>query len=190
MSDAPVLTAAEKADRVLWRQARDDYTHALQLASDAWKGLGCEVDDATLQAASATILIHMKHLRESSHRAASQPSTARTAMTSGSINPGANPQASGAVPACPKCKGRMNDVRGDKRSDKSPDFVCAQENGDCGKPSKDKKKWFPTASWVEKPNPNAANGQPNAMAGKNADPQSYDDPPPGLGDAAEDDLPF
>jgi hypothetical protein len=158
------------ADRALWVAAKQDYTHALAIAQEAWGENG---DPHAVQAAAATILIHITKLRNESHIVVRVPPAAATSSTTPAVS-------SVAVPPCPKCKGAMKDVRNQKRSEKSPDFECLQEKGDCGKP---KTKWFATGSWVDKlPPRNGANSQP-VPAG------SYDDPPPALQDGT-DDLPF
>jgi hypothetical protein len=167
------------ADRALWVAAKQDFDRALRVAFEVWRGIELHEqvpDDAVLQASAATILIHMTKLRNESHIVVKVPPAAATSSTTPAVS-------SVAVPPCPKCKGAMKDVRNQKRSEKSPDFECLQEKGDCGKPNKDKTKWFATGSWVDKlPPRNGANSQP-VPAG------SYDDPPPALRDES-DDLPF
>jgi hypothetical protein len=109
------------AERALWKQAQDDYDHALKIASKAWADRGHAHDDTTVQAAAATVLIHVTKLRQDSPRAAAQPSTAPAAMTR-EVSPAS--QASAAVPPCPQCGGEMWDNRGKKKNPKGPDFKC------------------------------------------------------------------
>ena len=166
-------------ERALWVQASDDYAHALAIAKKAWLTADwADVEPNVVQAATATVLIHITKLRESSHRTAAPSSTARAAV---------NPKlpASGApvaVPPCPQCGGEMWDNRGRKKNPKAPDFVCKDKQG-----CKDD-KGYTTGLWER--DLKAGNGRPNAMAGKNAQPESYQDRPDALAEDGGDDLPF
>jgi hypothetical protein len=180
MTDAAAMTPAERA---LWVQAKLDYDHALAIANDVWKG--CEQTDGgpertadALQAATATILIHVKHLRESSHRTAA-PSTAAPAAVKRDETRGAS-QASGAVPPCPQCGGEMWDNRGKKKNPKSADFACKQKNGACVN-----EKGYKTGVWEEKAKPNGARGAAHARPT-----EGYDEMPSGIAEDESDSLPF
>ena len=168
-------------DRALWAAAQEDYTNALKIAEKAWSDAGhAGVEDSTIQAAAATVLIHITKLRSETHIHVKVPQSAAPSPTE--VKAAAQ---WGAVPPCPKCKGAMKDVRSEKRSEKSPDFTCLQEKGDCGKPNKDKTKWFATGAWVDKLPPR--NGNP--LAGQTT-PQTFEQPPVALADDGPDDLPF
>jgi hypothetical protein len=170
------------AERALWVQAKQDYTHALKIALETWDANAPSSTAEAIQAASATILIHVKHLRESSARTAA-PSSAAPAAVKRDETRGPS-QASGAVPPCPQCGGRTK--RMEKRGEKSPDFQCLQDNGKCGKASKNGDKWFATGIWAKDlPKPNGARGasQPRPAEG-------YDQVPAGLAEDEGDSLPF
>jgi hypothetical protein len=161
-------------DRALWVAAQEDYTNALKIAEKAWQTASERIpEDATIQAAAATILIHITKLRSEERIHVRVPPPAATTQTTV-----AQPSVAG-IPACKKCGGAME--RGEKRSEKSPDFVCLQQKGDCGSPSKDKKKWYATGQWIDKP---ATSAPRTAPAG------SYDEMPPQLEADGGDDLPF
>jgi uncharacterized protein YbaR (Trm112 family) len=170
-------------DRALWVAAKEDYKHALAIAGEAWGG---GVPHDVIQAATATVLIHITKLRQEERihvRVPTGTAAPRPAVVPMSQRGLDSSQAAAAVPPCPKCKGSMR-VNAEKRSEKSPDFICEQEKGDCGTPSKDKKKWFPTGAWIDKlPPRNGANTKP-VPAG------SYDDMPPALDDEGDTGLPF
>ena len=168
-------------DRALWAAAQEDYTNALAIARKAW---GADADQQAVQAAAATVLIHITKLRNESHMLVKIPGTIPQSAAPSPTEVKAAAQW-GAVPPCPKCKGAMKDVRSEKRSEKSPDFTCLQEKGDCGKPNKDKTKWFATGAWVDKLPPR--NGNP--LAGQTT-PQTFEQPPVALADDGPDDLPF
>jgi hypothetical protein len=174
------MTAAPMTDhdRALWVAAKQDYTHALAIAQAAWQESGKSgVPYDVIQAAAATILIHITKLRseERLHVKIPAPSAAPAETKAAS-------QSVAVPPPCKKCGGATE--RAQKRSEKSPDFVCLQQKGDCGKPSKDKTKWFPTGQWAEPLKPN----QPNALAGR-TDRESFEESPAGL-DEDSDSLPF
>jgi hypothetical protein len=79
----------------------------------------------------------------------------------------------------------MKDVRAEKRNEKSPDFSCLQQNGQCGKPSKDGKKWFPTAKWADKTPAHAV-----AATIRDRVDEAFDQFPKALQQEGGDDLPF
>jgi hypothetical protein len=163
------------SERALWIAAKNDYTHALKIALEAWAKADVDIPTDTIQAAAATILIHVTKLRGEERLHVRVPPSAAPAETKAAAQ-------SAAVPPCRKCGGAMEWVT-EKRSEKAPDFVCLQQKGDCGTPSKDKKKWFPTGSWIDKlPPRNGANSKP-VPAG------SFDDMPEALIDS-DDDPPF
>lgn len=181
------MTAAmTDSERALWIAAKHDYEHALLCAIDTWHAAGLTPDNVSLQAATATLLIHVTKLRseERIHVRVPQSPAPAAVKREGSQTS----QAAVAVPPCKKCGGATKDVRNEKRTDKSPDFVCAQEKGDCGKPSKDKSKWFPTGAWIDKPAANGGNVRPNPLVGQTAA-ESFGDKPAMLQDET-DDLPF
>ena len=156
-------------DRALWAAAQEDYTNALKIAEKAWSDAGhAGVEDSTIQAAAATVLIHITKLRSETHihvkvpqSAAPSPTEVKTATQSG------------AVPPCPACGGEMWDNRGKKKNPKAADFTCKQKNGEC------MSKGYKTGVWLDKL-PSRSKPVP---AG------SFDDMPPAL-DEGEDSLPF
>jgi hypothetical protein len=161
------------AERLLWATAQQDYDHAFKIAQKAWIS---QPDDAVIQAATATILIHVTKLRESSHRTAA-PSSAAPAAVKRDETRGPS-QASGAVPPCPKCSGKMWDNRASKKKETQPDFVCRDKNCKDGK--------FTTALWEKDlPKPNGAKGQSQPRPT-----EGYDQVPAGLAEDRDDDLPF
>lgn len=174
-------------DAELWVKAQQDYLIALRGANKAWAEAGLTVSNDALQAGAATLLIHLTKLRE---RGGVTPQPAAAAATRGggstaSAAVGVPRAVGGATPPCPACGGVMKDARAEKRSDKSPDFVCLQQHGTCVKAGA-KGKMYPTATWAEK-------GPALAMATsiRQQVDEGYDKMPRALqGGAAEDDLPF
>lgn len=170
------------SDRALWVAAQDDYKNALAIAlkvlreRQAEDGDLPELDWPAIQAAAATVLIHFNKMASSDRLHVKVPSAAAT-------DGGRSTVSAGGTPSCPQCGGAMEPNR-NKKSEKAPDFVCLQENGPCGKRSKDGKYFNKTGKWIEPVNPKGAKGnaQPVAAGG-------YDDPPPGIA-PEDDDLPF
>jgi hypothetical protein len=177
-------------DRALWVAAQEDYTNALAIAVKAWRADDAAVDDATIQAAAATILIHITKLRSEERihvrvpeeavpgfgrgpRAVASKAIAEAMSKAGAL------AVAGIPPACPQCGGKVWDNRENKKNPKAPDWKCRD------KECKDD-KGFTTGGWVEKPKA----GKANAYAGKNAQPSSYEEPPVALREPGEDDLPF
>jgi hypothetical protein len=162
-------------DRALWAAAQEDYTNALAIATKAWSQYASSPE--AIQAAAATVLIHITKLRSEPHIrvhvphvAAPQPAEAKTAAQSGAVPPG--------IPAaCPKCNGKVWDNRENKKNPKAPDWKCRD------KACVDE-KGFTTGGWVEKPK---AGGR-FAVAGAKPPAQSFDELPEQLDD--NDDLPF
>jgi hypothetical protein len=158
-------------DRALWAAAQEDYKKALAIAENAWAGSGqANVDGATIQAAAATVLIHITKLRSEPRihvQVPPQPVPATAAPSSGAV-----------PPACPKCGGGIYDNRDNKKNPKAPDWKCKS------KTCLDPKTGYVTAGWVKDA------GKANAYAGKNNDASSYEQPPVALQDEGPDDLPF
>jgi hypothetical protein len=159
-------------DRALWVAAQDDYTKALLIAAEAWKGIK-EATPEAIQAATATILIHITKLRseERLHVKVGPVAVKRDDTQSA---PSQAPAA--AIPsACPQCGGKVWDNRDNKKNPKAPDWKCRD------KECKDD-KGFTTGGWVDKPKGKGANSKP-VPAG------SFDDLPPAL-DEEDSGLPF
>ena len=150
-------------------QANDDYFAALKIARHHWPE---DTDPAVIQAATATVLIHIKELRKAG------PSAPQAAQ-SRPAGPGrAAPASAGPVPPCPTCGGPAWDNRKQKKNPKAPDFRCKDKNclDDEGRV---------TAWWVEKKgNQNTAYAERVAR-----EPESFDKMPAALQDD-DDDLPF
>ena len=153
-------------------QANSDYEVALKIARHHWPE---ETENAVIQAAAATVLIHLKELRKSQELGRRfdllQPSSAapQAGQTSArTARPGPAP----AVPPCPACGGDAWDNRQTKKTSTSPDFRC--KNKLC----KDAQGRV-TAWWVAK----------QAAQRKAPTTQGYDDMPEALQDD-DDDLPF
>jgi hypothetical protein len=173
------MTAAmTDSERALWVQAKADYTHALAIARDAWSGI-LDVDEPlpydAIQAATATLIIHVTKLRgeERLHvrvpQHAATPAETKTAAQSVAVPP---------IPsACPKCGGKVWDNRENKKNPKAPDWKCRDKN------CLDEKTGFTTGGWADKPKGKGANSKP-VPAG------SFDDLPPALQDDDSGDLPF
>lgn len=145
-------------ETALWKQVQADYSHAVAISLKVWgdndpKG-EFAVPYEVIQAGAATCIIHMLKLRELPRGAEHTPLAPPVAVSSGGqVNLRQPSKAPAGVPPCPQCGGPLLDKRATKRTDKSPDFVCAQTNGACGKPSKDGAKWYPTGKWADKPSP-------------------------------------
>ena len=151
------------SERALWVAAKDDYTKALKIATEAWPDA---VDYTTLQAATATVLIHITKLRSEPRihvKVPSAPSAPATAAQSSAAVP----------PQCPKCGGGIWDNRENKKNPKAPDWKCKSKT--CVDD-----KGYVTAGWIK--SKGGANNQP-VPAG------SYDDIPEALNND-NDDLPF
>ena len=155
-------------DRALWQAAQEDYEKAYKIACKVWNADAKAVDDAALQAATATILIHWKELGQENRIHVKVPQSA--APTPAEVKTATQ---SGAVPPCPACGGEMWDNRGKKKNPKAADFTCKQKNGEC------MSKGYKTGVWLDKL-PSRSKPVP---AG------SFDDMPPAL-DEGEDSLPF
>lgn len=165
-----------ESERLLWVQAKQDYSHALAIATEAW-GSVPQVDGTTLQAATATVLIHITKLRQDGTiRSLVRPAAPTAVKREGAPTS----QASVAVPACPQCGGDMWDNRGRKKNPKAPDFKC-----------KDKScvdaKGYNTGCWEKdlKPSPVMA-----AAMAQQKPPRPFADLPEALEDGEGDDLPF
>jgi hypothetical protein len=159
-------------DRALWAAAQEDYTNALKIASKTWTEVTtpCVVNAEALQAAAATVLIHVGKLRSEPRihvQVPPQPVPATAAPSSGAV-----------PPSCPKCGGGVYDNRDNKKNPKAPDWKCKS------KTCLDPKTGYVTAGWVKDA------GKANAYAGKNNDASSYEQPPVALQDGDGDDLPF
>jgi hypothetical protein len=162
------------ADRTLWVAARDDYEKARKIAQALWP----EAEDTVVQAATATLLIHHKDLsRENRVHVRVPPAAVKGDVV-------ASQGAAGDIPSCPQCGGAV-EANPNKRSEKAPDYVCIQENGPCGKRSKDGKYFNKTGIWNEKLNPNGAKGNAHPIPAG-----GYDQRPAALDDPADGDLPF
>jgi len=172
------------SDNALWVQAQKDYETSLRAAVKSWDNLGVQPPDAeTLQSAAATILIHYNKLAGQDRLHVKVPSAAATdgGKSTGSVG-GIPSSRAGHAPECPSCGGPMR-VNDQKRGEKSPDFICVQANGACGKTNA-KGKWYATGKWADKPNPRGAKGNATPVAAG-----GYDEPPPGIA-PEDDDLPF
>jgi hypothetical protein len=169
-------------DRALWVAAQEDYTNALAVAKKSWSST-LDVDHSVIQAAAATILIHITKLRSEPRIHVQVPAAlAGHPSGKGDVAPPFNPEkapAAGIPSACPQCGGKVWDNRENKKNPKAPDWKCRD------KECKDD-KGFTTGGWVEKPKA----GKPNAYAGKNAQPSSYEEPPVALAEDEGDSLPF
>jgi hypothetical protein len=175
------MTAAPmtESERALWVQAKQDYTHALKIAEEAWPE---GTDNLAIQAAAATILIHITKLRGEERLHVRVPPQAAPAAVKRDDTSPAPSQAPVAVPPCPQCGGEMWDNRGKKKNPKGADFTCKQKNGECVND-----KGFKTGLWEK--DLKKGNGRPNALAGRN-DAASYEQPPVALADDGDGDLPF
>jgi hypothetical protein len=153
-------------DRALWVAAKDDYRKALAIATEAWSDVGhAGVEDATIQAAAATVLIHITKLRSEPRihvQVPPQPVPAAAAQSSGAV-----------PPACPKCGGGIWDNRENKKNPKAPDWKCKSKT--CVDD-----KGYVTAGWVK----------PKGGVFKPVPAGSYDDKPEVLQEDDTDSLPF
>jgi hypothetical protein len=122
----PQVPPQDTAELAIWKQARRDYKQARALAFEAMDaGDGFPADSAAIQAATATILNHVRELREDAARVQRQ-------AHAGTNTNGSPPPAGVEIPeACPQCQGEMYDNRGDKKHARSPDFKC--KDPECGK---------------------------------------------------------
>jgi hypothetical protein len=159
-------------DRALWQAAQEDYDHALKIARKAWAAGNPVPTPEAIQAAAATVLIHITKLRQEERFHVKMPPVAATSSTTAA-------QSSVAVPpipsACPACGGKVWDNRENKKNPKAPDWKCRDKT--CLDD-----KGFTTAGWVDKKPKNGANTKP-VPAGSLAEmPEALD--------GSDDDLPF
>lgn len=140
-------------ERGLWVAAQEDYVNALKIARLAWEGSSGEgpvTEDPVIQSATATILIHVQRLRDNNWKQDHQAPLIPTMVIERGgpvVKPEATPLPSVVgPPSCPKCGGVMK-VNVDRKTEKSPHYICLQQNGTCGKPSEDGKKFFATGAW-------------------------------------------
>ena len=115
-------------------QAYKDYGNALSIAKKFWPQGPADV----VQAAAATVLIHMKQLRTTPQSPSPKPQT-QAGQPAAPAKPAPTP--SGFPTACPKCGSDVWDNREDiKKGKKGPAWRC--KNKDC----KDEKD-FVTSEW-------------------------------------------
>lgn len=161
-------------DRALWAAAQQDYQNALAIAMKSWSK---EAPAEVVQAAAATVLIHITKLRGEERVHVRVPSAA----VKGDVTQSAPSQASGDIPSCPQCGGEMYDNRAKKASGEfkptSADFTCKDK-------SCKNEKGFRSGVWEKKQNPKGAKGNAHPVPAG-----GYDQPPPGLA-PEDDDLPF
>lgn len=134
-------------EQALWASAQEDYVTALKIARLAWSaGPDGQAEDGVIQAATATVLIHVTKLRDKQFLVDARRELSELPAALRVPDP---PLPTGPViPPCPKCGGAMK-VNAERRTDKSPNYLCTQEKGQCGKPSDDGKKWFPSGAWAK-----------------------------------------
>lgn len=125
----------------LWASARDDYEKALFAASSALDKLGIK-EPAVVQSGAATVLIHMTKLREQHARTEREMSQVPVPLRH---DDGPTLPVPSGPPPCPKCGGAMKENE-NRKTDKSPHYICLQTKGQCGKPS-EKGGFFPTGAW-------------------------------------------
>lgn len=131
-----------------WGVAQKDYEAALAIAVRALGAHGI-TDASACQAGAATVLIHAAKLQNSHGPLNELPRALRrddAPTFTANLDPAHAPPPTQGVPPCPKCGGAMK-VNAERRTDKSPNYLCTQEKGQCGKPSDDGKKWFPSGAW-------------------------------------------
>jgi hypothetical protein len=165
-------------DRVLWVQAKKDYENARAIAYQIW-GNDLANDPAACNAITATLLIHHKDLGKQERIHVKVPPAAGSGAVTSAQSAG------GDIPLeCPQCHGRVEPNPYKKPDNKAPDYTCLQDNGPCGKRSKDGKYFNKSGIWLEKENPKGAKGNATPVPAG-----GFDAPPPGLEDET-DDLPF
>ena len=126
-------------EQALWASAQEDYTKALIIASSALDKVGV-TEGPVIQAGAATVLIHLTKLRDQHNRTERELSQVPAALT----KPEPREPFDGP-PACPKCGGAMKENE-NRKTEKSPHYICLQTRGQCGKPS-EKGGFFPTGAW-------------------------------------------
>lgn len=131
-------------EQALWASAQEDYVKALRIAKLAWEYDPQAGNDAVIQSATATILIHVgklrdQHNRTEAHHAPAPIHEVPRALQQPEPNPFPTP------PACPKCGGAMAENE-NRKTAKSPHYVCLQTKGQCGKAG-DRGGFFPTGAW-------------------------------------------
>ena len=165
-------------------QAYRDYGNALSIAKKYWPNGPAEV----VQAAAATVLIHLKELRRSSPQ--SQPQTqagASRAPAAPVARPApAAPKSEGGVPAaCPVCGSEVWDNTEDKKKGKKgPVWRC--KNKEC-----QDDKGFVTSEWSFKKGKQSNTAYAEAHAARDTFDQAatdFNQFPPQL--EADDSLPF
>ncbi len=137
-------------EQALWASAREDYGYALSIAAAELDKKGIK-EPAVVQSGAATVLIHVQRLRDNNWKHDNPPihiPVGAGGGHGGNVAPPIpdQPLPVPGLPPCPKCGGAMK-VNPERRTEKSPHYLCTQEHGQCGKPSDDGKKWFPTGAW-------------------------------------------
>lgn len=157
-------------------QAFKDYGNALSIAKKYWPNGPADV----VQAAAATVLIHMKQLRTTPSPSPKPQTQAGQQSAPASARPAPAPAPQVEVPACPKCGGQMWDNREGKQNPKAPDFKCRDKN------CKDD-KGYTTSLWMRDLKKNTAYAQAHAIREKID--RNYEEMPAAL-QSDESDLPF
>ena len=136
---APEPGNGKSRDRELWIQAKHEYEVALARAVAIWTA---NHPPETLNAITATLLIHFNRLRENDERKEekAREKAVRAEQRAQAPQPGpggpqkGKPQGAqytGPVPECPWCQGEMWDNRTTKKSPAMPDFKCKQQYQPC-----------------------------------------------------------
>ena len=128
-------------EQALWASAQEDYQKALSIAGLALDKVGIK-EPAVIQSGAATVLIHVTKLRDQHNRTEAQHAPIHEVPRALQKS---DPDPFAGIPACPKCGGAMKENE-NRKTDKSPHYVCLQTRGQCGKPS-EKGGFFPTGAW-------------------------------------------
>lgn len=114
--------------REFWNQTKAEYEQALAIATQIWT---INHPTEALNAVAATLLIHFDKMRENHRRAAERQADrdqrAANRQASSQGKPASGPS---EAPACEQCGGEMYDNRQDKKTPRSPDYRCKDQ--DCG----------------------------------------------------------